>query len=190
MAFRIQQKVGVQAPATQVWDILADLDAWKRWNPLYTKAEGKLSIGAPLVLTRTLPGDGSRLLETRVVDWVPDSQLIWSRKVGFMATSLGYVELEVLGEEACVLAAGEIFNGLGSDLLPKPLRRELRSGFQAMCEAAKAHAELSWSNADERYKKECRNASRLAMNASSAEVSPVKKADPIMTFGRQPPKRK
>jgi hypothetical protein len=190
MAFRIQQKVGVQAPATQVWDVVSDLDHWNRWNPLYTEAEGKLSIGAPLRLKRVLPSDGQRVIEARIVDWVPDSQLIWSRKVGFMATSLSYIELEVLSEEGCVLAIGEIFNGMGADLLPKPLRRDLRNGFLAMCEAAKARAELSWSNADEAYRKECRNASRMAMNAASVEVTPMKKADPVMTFGRQPPKRK
>lgn len=187
--FRVQSRLGVQTPAIQVWDIVSRLESWKDWNPFYTKVEGKLSIGTPLILTRVFPGGQPETVETRVVDWVPDAQLVWSRPAAPFATSLGFVELEPLSEEGCILAVGEVIQGIGSNFISKADRRRLKEGCAAMAEALKARAELAWAGADEAYKKQARAASLVLMNTGQPEVK-IKPADPVMTFGRQPPKRK
>jgi hypothetical protein len=143
MSFRVQSRVGVAAPASAVWAVISELETWPDWNPLFTEAEGRLSIGSLLTLRRVLDGKGERQ-EVRIVDWVPNAQIVWSRSIGPFARSLGYLEIEALSERGCVLAVGEIYDGALGQALAKRQRRALNAGFHALCEAAKTRAELSW----------------------------------------------
>ena len=143
MSFRVQHRVGVAAPASAVWSVIADLEGWSGWNPLYPEAEGRLSIGALLQLRRVLAERGERH-EVRVVDWVPREQIVWARTIAPFARSLGYIEIEALTERGCILAAGEIYQGALGPMVGKRVRRELRRGFEALCAAAKARAEETW----------------------------------------------
>lgn len=143
MAFRVQSRIGVAAPASAVWSVLADLEAWGAWNPFYIEAEGRLSIGSLLTLRRVLHGKGERL-EVRLVDWVPNAQIVWQRSIAPFARTLGYIEIEPLSERGCILSAGEIFDGRLGRLIGKRHRRVLTAGLQGLCEGAKARAEATW----------------------------------------------
>lgn len=144
MAYRIQSRVGVQAPAFAVWDVLKDLEGWKDWNPLITEAEGKLSIGSLLQLRRVRADGKGELEEVRVVDWVPNEQILWSRSIGLFARSLAFLEIEALSETSCILAVGEVYGGLIGERVGQRRRRELNAGWTRLAEAAKARAEASW----------------------------------------------
>jgi hypothetical protein len=146
MAYRAQFRIGVAAPAFAVWDVISDLGSWGDWNPLYPEAEGRLSIGSLLQLRRVLDGRSERQ-EVRVVDWVPNAQIVWKREIAPFARSLGYLEIEPLSERGCIFAAGEIFEGLIGERIGKRQRRALNGGFSALCEAAKARAEATWDGA-------------------------------------------
>lgn len=143
MAFRVQSRVGVAAPASAVWSAIADLEAWRDWNPLFVDAEGRLSIGALVTLTRRLD-DKSERQEVRIVDWVPSAQIVWSRSIAPFARSLGYIEIDALSERGCILAAGEIFDGRLGVMIGRRVRRPLQAGLLALCEAVKARAEANW----------------------------------------------
>lgn len=143
MAYRVQYRIGVAAPAFAVWDVISDLEAWGDWNPLYPEAEGRLSIGALVSLRRTTGGKSERQ-EVRIVDWVPNAQIVWKRDIAPFARSLSYLEIEPLSERGCILAVGEIFEGFIGEMVGKQSRRPLMSGFSALCEAAKARAEATW----------------------------------------------
>ncbi|OYX34468.1 MAG: hypothetical protein B7Y99_05465 [Caulobacterales bacterium 32-69-10] len=143
MAYRVQSRVGVAAPASAVWTAISDLETWGEWNPLFPKAEGRLSIGALVELTRALEGKTERQ-EVRIVDWVPSAQIVWSRSIAPFARSLGYLEIEALSERGCILAAGEIYEGRLGVFMGQRLRRPLRDALQALCEGAKARAEANW----------------------------------------------
>ena len=143
MAYRVQSRVGVAAPASAVWAAICELEQWGEWNPLFPKAEGRLSIGSLVELTRALDGKTERH-EVRIVDWVPSAQIVWSRSIAPFARSLGYLEIEALSERGCILAAGEIYEGHLGAIIGKRLRRPLREALQALCEAAKARAEANW----------------------------------------------
>jgi hypothetical protein len=123
--------------------VISDLERWGEWNPLFPEAEGNLSIGSLLTVRRLLEGKGERH-EVRIVDWVPSAQIVWSRAIGPFARSLGYIEIEALSGSACILAAGEIFDGYLGQVGGKRIRRPLSQGFLALCEAAKAQAEATW----------------------------------------------
>jgi hypothetical protein len=143
--FRVEDRIGVQAPATVIWEIVADLDSWAQWNPTYTRASGVLRIGEPLSLTLALPGQRPQELRPRVVDWVPDEQLHWQLTMlsGAIRT-LRYIEIEALAEESCVVDNGELFQGLMGPSLGKRMAGPLRRGFKAMNEALKDRAEALW----------------------------------------------
>ena len=143
MAFRIEHRIGVAAPADTIWELLADVERWPQWNPLYTQASGKLGIGAALKLREEVPGRPPRQLSPVVVDWEPRAQILW-RENGVMARTMRYIEIEALTETGCIFANGAFFHGLAGEVQAKSQRRAIFQGFEAMGEAVKRLAEQAW----------------------------------------------
>jgi len=144
-AFRIEHRLGIPAPAHVVWQVLADLERWGEWNPLYARIEGRLSIGAQLNVTEQLPGFEPEQLAPFVVDWVPDFQIIWrtSQSFGFLKR-LRYFEIDRLSDEGCIFANGEDWYGRPARYVTPAKRRAMREAFEAMGEALKARALSVW----------------------------------------------
>ena len=146
MAFRIEHRLGVQAPAAEVWALVSNLEGWKDWTGLYTHASGRLAIGEKLSFTFALPGEAHMSAVGIVQDWVPEHQMIW--KVNFPAGlfhSIRYVEIEALGPESCILANGDLYRGFGARFIPRSIRRKVHAGFEAMNDRAKTLTEASWA---------------------------------------------
>ena len=143
MSFRIEHRIGVAAPADTIWELLADVERWPEWNPLYPQASGKLGIGAALKLRETLPGRPPRQLAPVVVDWEPNAQILW-RENGVLARTMRYIEIEALTETGCIFANGAFFHGVAGELQAKQQRRAIFQGFEAMGEAVKRLSEQVW----------------------------------------------
>ncbi len=142
MRLRLEHRIGVRAPASEIWRVLADLDGWSAWNPMYPKAAGILRIGTRLSLTESVPGQPPDDIDPEVVDWVPDSQILWRHKtLGGLVRRLRYLEIEKLTDDGCIFSNGEVYEGLGVRFMSKGLRRALRQGFEALGEAVKATVE-------------------------------------------------
>src|SRR5262245_6601842 len=47
---RVEHRIGIQAPAEVIWELISDVGGWSSWNPLYAKASGSLHIGEILDL--------------------------------------------------------------------------------------------------------------------------------------------
>lgn len=137
MSFKIEHRIGVRAPPSAVWTVLSDLEGWSRWNPLYPRASGKLSIGSRLSVTLVLPKAAPEDIAPVVVDWVPEMQLVWRlRLMGGLITTTRYMEIEPLDDgRASVFSHGEVFDGPVAYFMPKSLRKTIKSGFVAMSEA-------------------------------------------------------
>ena len=143
---RIEDRIGIQAPAEVVWEFIADLDRWHEWNPTYPQASGVIRIGELITVTLALEGQPPQELTPRILDWVPNEQLHWQLKMmGGLIRTLRYVEIEALGEASSVVNNGEIFGGLMGPSLGKRMGRTVRRGFQAMNAALKARAEAEWA---------------------------------------------
>lgn len=142
---RVEDRIGVQAPAEVIWDIVYDLSAWHEWNPIYPEAAGQIRIGETLALKLALPGEAVQEIRPKVLDWVPNEQLHWQLTLmgGFIKT-LRYVEITTLGPQNCVVDNGEFFRGLMGPSLARRMGRTVRRGFKAMNEALKARAEAEW----------------------------------------------
>ncbi|MFC3067636.1 SRPBCC domain-containing protein [Phenylobacterium soli] len=146
--FPIEHRIGVQAPAEVIWNIVSDLERWSEWNPLYPKAAGAIRIGSQLTLTLALPGQAQRQIQPVVLEWVPNEQLHWRlTMLGGLVNNVRYIEIEQLAEESCIVSNGEIFGGLMGPTVAKSLGRAVHRGFREMNEALKARAEAHWSAA-------------------------------------------
>lgn len=145
MALQTENRIGVAAPVEVVWDVLSDLDGWTAWNPLYTRAEGRLLIDAKLSLDMKLPGEpGVIPVQGQVIDWVPNNQIHWREK-SLLVETTRYFEIEKLTDTGCIFSNGVLQKGLG---VRYPSRRKvarLREGFRVMSEALKARAEAVWA---------------------------------------------
>lgn len=142
---KIEHRVGIQAPARVIWEVIADLDAWADWNPLYTKAVGKIAIGGTLTLTLQLPDEAPETIRPVVTDWTPDSLLHWKLTMaGGLVRTVRYLEIDELSEESCVFASGEIVGGLLGRYVARRMGRKMYRGFEAMGLALKERAEAKW----------------------------------------------
>ena len=142
MPVKIEYRLGVQAPAEVIWGLIADIDAWPSWNPLYSRAQGTVRIGAPVSLEMNLPGHPPRQIDCAVLDWVPNDQLhLRSTALGGLVRSIRYIEIETMAGSGCIFSNGELFAGWLGPQVARRRRRELRAGFTAMGEALRVRAE-------------------------------------------------
>ena len=138
----IEHRIGVQASAETIWNILYDLERWQDWNPLYPRAAGVIRIGQPLSLTLAVPGQAAREIAPVVLEWVPNEQLHWKLSLmGGLVKTTRYLEIEQLAETSCIVANGEIIGGLMGPSVAKQAGRAIHRGFREMNEALKARAE-------------------------------------------------
>ena len=144
--FRVEDRIGVQAPAEVIWEIVHDIERWGEWNPTYTSVEGKVRIGEVLTATLVLPGEAPQVIRPRVLEWSPPSQLHWELKLlGGAIRTIRYIEIEALAEASSVVDNGELFGGLMGPSFARRTGRNIQRGFRAMNEALKARAEAVWA---------------------------------------------
>lgn len=146
MSIRVEYRVGINASALHLWEVLSDLDHWSAWNPMYPKASGKIAMGATLHLLEHIEGLPDRPIEARVLDWTPEAQLVLRIPEGAFARRMQYFEIEALaGKDAkgCIFAAGVYFQGWNEKAAAKRMGRGLRTGFGLLAEALKAKVEAA-----------------------------------------------
>lgn len=142
----VEHRIGVQAPAEIVWEVVSDFEGWAHWNPLYRRAEGAMRVGSTLVLEQHLPGEAPTVIQPIVQDWVPYEQLHWrSSRLGGFVTAIRYLEIENMGPANATFSNGELFMGLLLRFVSRDERRRLKAAFTAMGEAVRDRAEAIWS---------------------------------------------
>lgn len=145
MPIKIEHRLGVQAPAAVIWEILEDVPGWPAWSTLYAKAAGRIGYGELVKLTLTLPGQAPRDIEARILDWTPGEVIHWrTTAMRGLVTATRYFEIDVLGDENAIFSNGELFEGWLAPRTARPIRGALKEGFTAFGEALKAKAEALW----------------------------------------------
>lgn len=147
---KLEHRIGIQAPAEVIWEIVADIPGWAAWNPLYPKAAGEIRIGNVLDLELHLPGQKPQAIQPVVLDWAPFDHLHWTLRLkrGLVKTTR-YLEIEALSETGCIFSNGEIFDGWMGPGMARRLRRPIRAGFAALGEAVRDRAEATWRQRQE-----------------------------------------
>ena len=139
---RIERRIGVRASPDRIWELIADLPGWDRWNPVETGLEGAIAFGGAITLTERIAGLPERAAATRVGDWQPYSQLAWTENRGLWFRSMRYFEIEQLeNPDSCIVANGFIFTGLRGELFFDRNRKHLRHAVDSVADAWKAASE-------------------------------------------------
>lgn len=138
---RTEKRVGVRATSDRIWELIADLPGWDRWNPVETQVEGAIAFGGQLALSERIEGVGERRLVAKVAEWQPRAQLVWAEERGLWFRALRYYEIEELEPGACIVANGWIFSGLRGEWHFDKHRPKLKRAAEAIGEAIKAEAE-------------------------------------------------
>ena len=141
MNFKIEKRVGVRAPSEKIWEVIADLPGWNRWNPIETDVSGTIAFGGSISLTETIEGLPERQVTGRVADWQPNAQLVWTEKRGFLFNVVRYYEIEELEPGSCIVANGFIFSGFRGEGFHDKHRKTIKRGCEAIAEALRVTAE-------------------------------------------------
>src|SRR6266567_5763467 len=73
----ITESVDIAASRRQVWNVLANLDAYQDWNPFIRSASGQLTVGSTLTL-RMVPAHGRAFtMHPRLLAVQPGALLRW-----------------------------------------------------------------------------------------------------------------
>ena len=140
---RIERRIGVRASTDRIWDLIADLPGWDRWNPVETGVEGTIAYGGSIALTEAVPGLPERRAGVRVGEWQPLTQLVWVEKRGLWFSAMRYFEIEELEPGSCIFANGFIFSGLRGEMHYDRHRPKLRAAVDSIAEGMKATAEAA-----------------------------------------------
>ena len=138
---RIEKRIGVRASKDRIWELIADLSGWERWNPIESAVEGTISYGGSIALTETIEGLPERRATVRVGEWQPYAQLVWFEKRGLWFNVVRYFEIDELDTDSCIFSSGFIFTGLRAEMYFDKHRKALRAAVDSIAEGMKAVAE-------------------------------------------------
>ena len=142
----VEHRIGVQAPADLIWEVISDFATWGEWNPVHPRIQGEMRIGTTLTVDFVTEGAPDAVLTPIVQDWVPYEQLHWrTRRLRGFVTAIRYIEIDKKGEESAIFSNGELFIGPLVRFVSQAERRRLRAAFTRMGEAVRDRAEALWS---------------------------------------------
>jgi hypothetical protein len=143
MSKELISSIDIDAPATDVWEMLVDFGAYPTWNPFITSAAGPVQAGSQLTLRMQPVGGSAVTLRPTVVEVVKGHRLRWQGRLGvrglFDADHLFTVEPQ--GAAGSRLVQQEQFSGLLVPFFQGSLDRGTLPAFQAMNAALKDRAE-------------------------------------------------
>ena len=141
MNSRIESRVGIRADSEVIWNIIADLDGWDRWNPYEAEVAGAIAFGGVIRLTERLPGFPERQAVHSVAEWQPLAQLVLAEKRGWLFRAVRYIEIEELARGNCIVANGVIFSGLRGELFHDKHRKAIKAAYAEIGENLRKLAE-------------------------------------------------
>jgi hypothetical protein len=141
---KLQTEIQIQAAPEKIWQILTDLAKYPEWNPLITRAIGKVEVGASVDIT-VPSGSKEMILHCTVIKVEPKQVLCWKYHVISPLLFRGEhsFSIEPMGSNYVRFVDQEIFNGLLVQSQAKDIDTNSREGFEAMDKALKMRAEQS-----------------------------------------------
>ena len=138
----VGHRIEIAAPASEAWAVIADLDTWESWNPLYIQASGTTRPGARLDMTIALEGMKPQKARATVVTVEPPALLEYAIvNLAGLVKAFRYIEITPLGADRCVVSNGEIMSGPIGNLLARVVGPKVATGLEAMNRALKAKVE-------------------------------------------------
>ena len=110
----------IDAPATRVWAVLTDLQAWPKWNTTVPKVEGTVALGNTVtVYTTASPG---RAFPVKVAELTPPRSMLWTggMPLGLFVGRRSYTLTENIPGKT-TFTMSEEFSGLLAPLITKSI---------------------------------------------------------------------
>ena len=140
--FTVEAAVEIDAPQADVWEILADTDAYADWNPYVVGVESTLKVGDPVTLTVQ---QGDETIDVSEVIHANDGEsvLAWrfAEMPGWALSATRYQVLTPLDDGRTRYHTYEAFGGLMAPFILMQQRQHVQNGFRAMADALKQQAE-------------------------------------------------
>lgn len=139
----IRTKIEIHAPASVVWELLIDLDAYHRWNPFIIEAKGRIAPDAHVEVSPQLTGKRQTTFWPIVTRYVEGVEFAWTGSIihPWFAAGEHRFHLDPVAADRVVLEHDEVFYGLGGPLIGLLAGKLTKRGFVAMNEALKKEAE-------------------------------------------------
>lgn len=141
MHHAITTEIEIDAPPTDVWATLTDLDRYAEWNPFIIEAAGEVKVGERLDNRMQPPGERAMTFRPEVTVVEPNETFEWLGRLGVSGVFDGRhrFALTELPDGRTRLVQSEQFSGLLVRLMRKRLDGGTTAGFEAMNEALAAH---------------------------------------------------
>ncbi len=142
----ITHTIDIAASPDEVWRVLADLPAYKDWNPFLIEASGKVEVGSRLRIVMR-PGTRTMTFSPTVLRVVPQQRLEWRGRLLVRGLFDGDHELvlEPLPGGSCRFTQSERFTGLLVPFFGSVLG-DTDKAFVRMNEALRARVEVTGSS--------------------------------------------
>jgi len=142
----LETEVTIEAPSSQVWEVLLDHESYPDWNPFITQIGGSTAVGEQLQLSLQPEGQKEMSFAPEVLVNEEGKEFRWKGKLGVQGIFDGehYFLLEPLEEERTKLIQGENFSGVFAGALTAWLGKSTEAGFNSMNQALKERAEQAW----------------------------------------------
>ena len=142
MPHELHTEIHIDATPEEVWEVLADLDAYEEWNPFITSSGGTVAVGERLVNRMEPPGGRAMTFRPTVTVVEPARTFEWLGRLGLPGVFDGRHRFDLAPEDGGThLTHTESFRGVMVPLLRRSLDAPTRAGFEAMNTALKARAE-------------------------------------------------
>jgi hypothetical protein len=130
----LRTEIALQAPAERVWELLTDLTLYSQWNPLFVRAQGRVTAGERLALTVQLPSIPAFEITPKLLHADRHVRLFWQQTLAvspLMSWTYG-VELEPLLPGRLKLVQRSTFGGLLGPLFDFALKAPVEGGMSQL----------------------------------------------------------
>ena len=111
-AVSIRTVIEIDAPRSEVYQVLADIEHYPEWNPYHRKIEGELKEGANLIVYVTRPDGAEVEVPPHVVRIVEDTEITWGGGIKGIFYGEHRFILESTETGSTLLRHDEDFSGL------------------------------------------------------------------------------
>ena len=135
----VYTEIEIEAPASRVWEILADNESYPEWNPYHVSVRGELEAGRKLEVVLHKPNGERVEIEPRVMRVVPMRELTWGGGVAGIFYGEHVFALEEIDAADTRLVHKEDFVGIA---VPFASLDAIEDGYRQMNRALKIRAEM------------------------------------------------
>ena len=139
----LKTEIQIAAPPEKVWDILADFNTWKSWNPIVSDANGMAALGSKLTVVMCgKDGQAAQKYKPVITVFQKPRSLHWRAKMmaKVLFTNDKILELKEVSGGTNVIHS-EMFGGLMVPMFWGMMKREVPTMLEKMNKALKKKVE-------------------------------------------------